>query len=141
METGWDKIEKKDGFIITYFMLDGNDALSYATIFTAPFPCELVKVIETHRVASSAGTLQIEKLESAVAKGNGSNILVTAFDTSTTANTPIIKKGTDLVSTNARQLKEGDRLGLLDGGTTTNGKGCHLTLYFKYLGRGSYRTQ
>jgi len=135
----WNEIDLKDGFIITHYISDSATAGNYDVIFTAPFPCEVSKVIETHRVASSSGTLNIEKLESGEALGSGDNILATAFSTATTANTPQIKNGTDLVTSKARQLLEGDRLGLVDAGTLTSSAGVQVTVYLFPLGRGNYR--
>jgi len=137
----WNELALKDGFQITHLIVDGATAANYDVIFTAPFPCEVSKVIETHRVASSSGTLNIEKLTSGQALDTANaTILTTAFSTATTANTPQIKQGTDLVQSSIRQLKEGDRLSLKDGGTLTSSAGVQITIYLFPLSRGSYRT-
>lgn len=134
------RITDKDGFCVSWAIVDGATAANYDVIFTAPFPCEVSKVIETHRVASSSGTLNIEKLTSGQALDAGTNILATAFSTATTANTPQTKKGVALVSTTARQLKEGDRLALVDAGTLTSSAGLQVTIFLVPLGKGNYQT-
>lgn len=135
-------IDLKDGFTITHYISDSATAANFGVIFIAPFPCEVSKVLETHRVASTSGTLNIEKLTTGQALDAGANILVTAFSTAGTANTPLMKNRRLLTFTSkARQLKEGDRLALVDAGTLTSGAGLQVTIYLFPLNRGNYRNK
>lgn len=139
----WNEINLKDGFIITHYISDGATATNYDVIFTAPFPCEVSKVIETHRVAGTnvgAVILDLEKLTTGQALNDGVTILRSEFNLKSTINTPVIKSGIGLLSTNVRQFKEGDRLALKDGGTLTAVAGVQITIYLFPLGKGGYRT-
>jgi hypothetical protein len=135
-----EQIERKDGFHITHYISDAATASNYDVIFTAIYPCEVIAVAETHRVAcGSTGTLNIEKLTAGQALDAGTTILQTAYALNSTANTPIIKKGKDLVFTAGyRQLETGDRLALKDVNTLTSTAGLHVTVYFRRSGKGDY---
>jgi len=114
----------------------------YGVIYIARQPVEVSWVAESHTVAGSDGgavTLNIEKLTSGVALGAGEDILATAFDLKSTADTPVTKKGRDLVLSKARQLKEGERLAMVLTGTPTDLEDVNISVYFKPLGNGDYR--
>lgn len=138
-----EQVKSKDGFFVTHYISDGATATNYDVFFTAIWPCEVLAVAETHRVAGTDGsdvTLNIEKLESGEALDAGDTILQTGFNLKSTANTPVIKTGKDLTFTpGARTLVQGDRLALLDTGTLTSVAGVQVTVYFKRLGKGDYR--
>lgn len=89
------------------------------TFFIAPAPCKFISAQERHvTVAGQAGTLQIEKLESGEAPGAGDALLATAFDLTSTANTPVEKAA---VTTAAAILAKGDALCLkLASGAATS---------------------
>jgi len=135
---------KRDGFHIPVSITGvlAQTATNYGVVFIARFPCEVSWVSESHAVAGSDGgavTLNIESLKSGVATGAGDDILVTAFDLKSTADTPVRYSGRDLVISKARQLKEGDRLGLVVSGTLTALQDMNITIYLKPLGNGEYR--
>lgn len=133
-------IDQKDGFWLVQNIVDGATATNYDVIFTAIYPCEVLAVAESHRVAcSSTGTLNIEKLTTGQALDGGVTILTTAYALNSTANTPIIKSGKDLVFTSARQLDVGERLALKDASTLTSTAGVSVTVYLKRLGKGDYK--
>lgn len=130
-------IGRKDGFHLNHLMVDAATAGNYDVIFTAVYPCEVMAVIETHRVAcSSTGTLNLEILTSGQALDAGVTVLSTAYSLDSTANTPILKQGLDLTAN--RQLKPKDRLALKDALTLTATAGLVVTVYLKRLGKGDY---
>lgn len=134
-----DRLLQKDGFYLSFPFLGaaGATAANYDQVWTCRHPMEILRVTECHSVASTSGTLQLEKLTGTAAPGAGSTILATTISTAGAANTVITREKTKLTS--ARVFKEGDRLALIDGGTLTNLVGLQVTLYCKYLGRGDYR--
>jgi len=147
----WEDIVSKDGFYITY-VVPGSSLLSstyFGMFFTAYWPCEVVGVSETHAVAGTDGgavTLQLERLKPGVAAGAGEDILITAFDLKSTANTPVEQSGFDFVRTPStvdgwqpRQLDAGDRIALKTSGTLTGLNYVLVTVYLQHLGRGDYR--
>ena len=78
------------------------------TFFIAPAACKVVSAQERHvTVAGQACTLQIEKLTTGTAPGAGVNTLSSAFDLTSTANTPVSKNG---VGTANGNLTTGDAL-------------------------------
>ena len=133
-------IENKDGFYITVNLAGSQPqtAGNYGAFFTAYHPCEVLQVTEVHTVISNDNaTLDIEKLTGTTALDSGNSILKAVYDLTSTANTIIRKRGIDLSS--YRTLKHGDRLALKDAGNLTAIEGIQITLYIKFLNRGSYR--
>lgn len=132
----------KDGFHITEYIAVASTATNYGVFFIAIYPCEVLYVAETHRTAgsdASAVTLQVEKLTTGQALDAGVALLQTAFNLKSTADTPVVKSGKDLVFTaNSRQMKQGDRLALKDAGTLTAVAGVQVTVYLKRYGKGDY---
>lgn len=104
-------------FIVQYPQIAAADVAK--TFFIAPAACKIIEARERHvTVAGQAGTLQIEKLESGEAPGAGDALLSTAFDLTSTANTPVTKAA---VSTAAATLAAGDCLCLkLASGAATS---------------------
>ena len=134
----------KDGFWVTQYISDGATSSNYDAFFIALYPCEVVAIGETHRVAGTNGgavTLNIEKLTSGQALDAGSVLLTTEINLKGTANTPQLfsVNDKDFVFTNVRQLDVGDRLALKDTGTLTSVAGVQVTVYFKRLGKGHYQ--
>lgn len=129
---------RKGGFAVTMQLIGAEPvtAANYDVFFIAPRPVEILWISESHRVASTSGTLNLEILDSGEALDAGDLVLATAFSTSGTANTPIIKSGTDF--TKNRILKEGQRLAAVDAGTLTNSAGLILTVYFKFANKGDF---
>ena len=147
----WEEIVSKDGFYITSVIpsTSATTSTNYGVFFTAFWPCEVIGVSETHDVAGTdagAVTLQLERLKPSVASGAGENILTTAFNLKSTANTPVEQSGFDFVRTPStvdglqpRQLDAGDRLGLKTSGVLTSVDQVSVTVYLKHSGRGDYR--
>ena len=99
-------------------------------IWTAPYPCKIIRAIERHvTVAGQAGTMQVEKCPSGTAPGSGTNALVSAFDLTSTANTNVIIQGLSTVT-----LAAGDSIGtkLASGAATSYANGT-LTLVVEWL--------
>lgn len=101
------------------------------TIWIAPFACELVSVREVHRVASSSGTLQVQKLTGTTAPGSGTNLLTGTVSLAGTANTVV--SGTLIGTTASLRFAAGDRLGTLIAGTMTSLAGGVLVCTFKQI--------
>lgn len=138
----FEDIENKDGFYVFHSIVSTGPATAanYGVIFTALNACAVMRVVESHTVAGSdagAVTLNIERLSSGVALDSGDSILTTAFNLKSTANTPVIKEGIDMVRAN-RTLTRGDRLALEDTGTLTAVAGLQVTIYLTPLGKGHY---
>ncbi len=140
----WEDIQNKDGFYITVNLptTQPQTAANYGVFFTAYRACEVMQVSEVHTVAGNdagAVTLDIEKLTGTTALDSGVSVLTSTFSLKSTANTVVRKTGLELSITGSqRQLKPGDRLALKDAGTLTTLQGVQVTLYLKFLGRGSY---
>lgn len=97
---------KGNRFTVNYPQVAAADVAK--TFFTAPAACKVVSAYERHvTVAGQAGTLQIEKLASGEAPGAGSVVLASAFDLTSTANTPV---SINAVTTAAGTLAAGDTL-------------------------------
>ena len=101
-------------------------------IFTAPYPCKLIRVIERRAtVAGQAGTMQVEKVPSGTAPGSGTNQLASAFDLTTTVNTNVIISA---LTTAAANLAVGDSLGVkLASGASTSYAGGTVTAVLEWL--------
>jgi len=102
---------------------------NYGIIFIARQNCVVVDAYEVHTTAGSdAGTvsLQLERLQGTEALNAGDELLTTAWNLKSTANTPvrgILSKDNRVVS-----LKIGDRLALKDSGTLTNLQGVCVSI-------------
>lgn len=100
-------------------------------VWIAPFACELVAVREAHRVASTSGTLQVQKLTGTTAPGSGTSLLTGTVSLSGTANTVV--SGTLIATTASLRFAAGDRLGTLIAGTMTNLAGSVVLCTFKQI--------
>lgn len=135
-------IDNKDGFFVGENLI-GTAAATSTNYGLLPFTAlkrkyEVMVVGERHGTAGTnagAVTLQLEKVPSGTAKGSGTNILVTAFNLKSTANTLVKKEGVDLTS---KVLDIGDSLAWKTSGTLTDLADVHITVYLKPLGRGGY---
>lgn len=117
------------GFFLVSAVLAGTTpqtAGNYGTFFIAPFKCKVLSVRESHGVASSSGTVQVEKLTSGQNKDAGTDLLSSAISTSATADTPV--SGTLVTTAASLQLAAGDRLGLVNGGTLTSSEELCVTV-------------
>ena len=102
------------------------------TFFIASSPCKVISASERHvTVAGQAGTLTIEKLNTGEAPASGDVVLASAFDLTSTANTPVTK---DAVTTSAATLVAGDALCLkLASGSATSYALGTLTVLMEYV--------
>ena len=117
----WQDLNKRK-FLVTHTIVDTDAATAakYGVIFTAPYPCILLSMRETHKTAGSDGgtvTVDIEKLTSGQALDAGVSMLNSALSLKSTANTP---QSATLTATLAnRNLATDDRIALKDAGTLT----------------------
>ena len=78
------------------------------TFFIAPASCKVIYAYERHvTVAGQAGTLTIEKLNTGKAPAAGDVVLASAWDLTSTANTPVLKSA---VTDGKEVLVTGDAL-------------------------------
>lgn len=101
------------------------------SVWIAPFACELVSVREVHRVASTSGTLQVQKLTGTTAPGSGTSLLTGTVSLAGTANT--VLSGTLISTTASKRFAAGDRLGTLIAGTMTSLAGGVVVCTFKQV--------
>ena len=113
---------------IPYRILDGSNSTDYGVIYTAPEKGRVIYISEAHKTAGSdAGsvTMQLEKLTDGTASGSGIDLLATAFDLKSTADTIVEKEMIDdfVKSSTSGVLditfQKGERLGLVTTGTLT----------------------
>lgn len=106
---------------------------NYGVFFIATRPCVIKQIKEVHSVAgtdASAVTLQIERLQGTESLGNGDELLSTAFNLKSTANT--VQDG-QLVSTGkVTGINAGDRLAFKKAGTLTSLEGVCVTIEIQY---------
>ena len=95
-------------FTVTFPQVAAADVAK--TFWIAPADCKVVSAQERHvTVSNAACILQIEKLAGGDAPGAGDEVLVTGFDLTSAANTPV----EDLaVATGDEELEKGDALAL-----------------------------
>lgn len=101
-------------------------------VWTAPYPCKVVRAIERHiTVAGQAGTMQVEKTPSGTVPGSGTNLLASAFDLTSVANTNVIISA---LATAAAQLVAGDSISTdLNSGAATSYAGGALTIVMEWM--------
>lgn len=84
-------------------------AANYPPIINVAFPMTILYAYESHGTANSgACTLQVDKLTSGQAQGDGVNMLSSGIDVTTTANIPVKYSPTTTLAN--RQLDAGDRV-------------------------------
>ena len=117
-------------FQVTYPQIAAADVAK--TFFIAPAACKIISAYERHvTVAGQAGTLTIEKLTSGEAPGAGDVLLSSAFDLTSTANTPVTKSA---ITTTAASLAAGDALCLkLASGSATSYALGTITVTMEWL--------
>ena len=117
-------------FTVTYAQVAAADVAK--TFFIAPAACALVSAYERHvTVAGQAGTLTIEKLTTGEAPSAGDVLLASAWDLTSTANTPVSKAA---VSSGVEELAAGDALCLkLASGAATSYALGTITCLMKWL--------
>jgi len=122
---------RKAGIIIASTTLHGAvpaTATNYTTFFIAPYKCVVLGVDAIWGTASTSGTLNVERLQGTEAHDAGDDLLSSTIDMSGTANT--VNAGTLISGTSAGplELADGDRLGLVDGGTLTSQANLTVTV-------------
>lgn len=115
---------------------DAATAANYGTFWIAPRPVEVMEIRAVWSTASTSGTLNVERLTGTTAEGAGDDIIVTAIDMSTAADTVNVAKTTALQN---RLMLTGDRLALVDAGTLTNQNNLVVTVLYKPRGKGDYK--
>jgi hypothetical protein len=108
------------------------DITANKLIFVAPAACKVLKAYEAHTtVAGQAGTLQLEKCNTGEAATAGDNFMASAWDLTSTANTPVEKDST--LDAKA-SLVAGDmiRLNKASGAATSYADGV-VTLLMQWL--------
>lgn len=120
---------RKAGIIIASVTLDGDraaTAANYNTFFIAPYKCVVLGVDAIWGTASTSGTLNVERLQSTEAHDAGDDLLSSTIDMSGAANT--VNAGTLTTTKATLELADGDRLGLVDGGTLTSQANLTVTV-------------
>lgn len=106
-------------------------ASQYERFWTAPAKCVVDSVTATWSVASSSGTLQIEKVPSGTAQGSGTNLLSATISTAGAANTNTA--GTLSTTAATVELASGDSLALVNGGTLTSLTDLQVTVGLHWI--------
>jgi len=110
---------RKAGIIIASTTLTGTapaTAANYTAFFIAPYKCVVLGIDAIWSVASTTGTLNVERLQGTEAQDAGDDLLSATISTAGAADT--VNAGTLIAGANAAplELADGDRLGLVDGG-------------------------
>lgn len=112
-----------------------NANLADCTLFCAPFPCEILYIVECHGTKGSNGsavTIVPRKCTGTTALASGTALLVTAFDAKSTNLIPVVGV---LSSTRAtRTFATGDRFVLDFTGTLTALADVNVTAWFRRTG-------
>jgi len=119
---------RKAGILVVSEHLNGTQPATggnYGTFFIAPYKCVVLGIDVVHGTASTTGTVQVERLQGTEAKDAGDDLLTAAISTAGTANT--VNAGT-LAAANYLELADGNRLGLVNAGTLTNGADLVVTV-------------
>jgi len=98
------------------------------SVFVCKRPMRLVSVGLVYGVASTSGTMQVEKLTGTTAPGSGTNLLTGTISMSSTANT--VNSGTLIATVASLTFAAGDRVGFVFAGTMTNLVGFAATAWF-----------
>lgn len=95
-------------------------------VFIADAAYLVTAVREVHGVASTSGTVTIEKLTGTTAAGSGTAMLTSTISLAGTANTVV--SGTLSATEATLTLAAGDRIGGVLAGTLTNLAGCVIVI-------------
>lgn len=142
MENLYENINSKFGFTVSrdFPSTTAQTATNYGYIFTAPFPFEVLSIVEKHDVAGTNGgavTLDILKVPNGTTLGSGTSILSSTFNLKATADTAQMKKGVNL--NNSRTFKPFESIALKVTGTLTALEGVQVTIYCKPLNMGDFK--
>ena len=136
------EIQNKDLIVLTHSLPGATAATAgnYGVFFIVDKAVELVRVKVVWGVASTSGTLDLERLQGTEALDAGNSLFASAISTAGTANTVTSKDGMDFNHTIKETiLKPGDRLALKDGGTLTNLVDLCVTVWVKPVSKGHYQ--
>lgn len=106
-------------------------AANYSPVLNVAFPMVMLYAYESHGTANSgACTLQVDKLTTGQAQGDGVNMLSSGIDVTTTANTPVKYSPTATLAN--RQVDAGDRVEIRQPTGSLSGLAdvC-ITLFFR----------
>ena len=106
-------------------------AANYERFWTAPAKCVVDSVVANWAVASSSGTLQVEKVPSGTAQGSGTNLLTATISTAGAADTN--NAGTLSATAATLELAAGDSLALVNGGTLTSLVSLQVTVGLHWI--------
>lgn len=109
--------------------LDAAGNMISKSVFIADDFYQLVAVKEAHAVASTSGTITVEKCTGTQAPGAGVALLTGTISNAGAANT--VLSGTLITTLASLQMAPGDRLGIVAAGTTTNLVGGIVMVYLK----------
>lgn len=97
-------------------------------VFVCTRPMRLKAFSSVHGVASTSGTVTVEKLTGTTAPGSGTALLTGTVSLSGTANT--VANGTLITTVASLTFAAGDRVGFVFAGTMTNLVGAAMTAMF-----------
>ena len=117
-------IKSPNAVITLTVQLTATDASR--NVWIAPRACRLKSVSEVHGVASSSGTLQVEKCTGTTAPGSGTVLLTGTVSLAGTAQTVV--SGTLIATESDLTFAAGDRLTIKIAGTMTNIVGGIVTI-------------
>jgi hypothetical protein len=103
--------------VVTRHISTNGDATDQIFLI-APFDCILVSVEARWGVASSSGTLAVEKVPDGTAVGSGTDLLTSTMSLASTANTKVVGAISTAIGVN--RIAEGEGVSLDFAGTLTN---------------------
>lgn len=109
----------------------GATSANYDRFWIAPAKCVVDYVVASWSVASSSGTLNVEKVPSGTAQDSGTDLLSATISTAGSANTNT--EGTLSTTAATIELAAGDALSLVDGGTLTNLVNLQVTIGLHWI--------
>ena len=116
---------------ITFSVLSATGLVSM-DVFQSDGYYQVRDVRESHAVASTSGTLQVEVLVSGQAADTGVDQMTSVINLASTANVP--QQGT-MIET-PTQINPGDRVGVVFGGTLTSLVGLSVVVHLERIRKG-----
>lgn len=137
-----DHVDNKYGDVFSLFLPDADaaDSNNWKTFWIAPVDVELISVMMYwSNPAGVACTAQLESVPIGTSPGSGNDILLAAVNLNAAANTANVGYLQGDMNSN-RVIPRYNRVGIvLDSGALGNLRNFIVTIYYKPLGRGSYR--
>lgn len=124
---------KEKRMYVSHQVIDSNIASSYGVFFIAPTSLRIIQALCCFSVAGTdagAVTLTIEKLINTQASGTGVNVLSSSFDLKGVINTT--QFAIPVLATIPKNLKRGDRLGLVLSGVPTSVNNVIIGIEYAY---------